>query len=93
MANASLLFIDPKLTSSAEITAFQRLHAKKLPDFPLQVIDFFSSVFEDLQLISKHRVVILPTYIAITQPNKVAFKVSGRFPTAMNLELLASGDK
>jgi hypothetical protein len=93
MATASLLFIDPRLTRDAEVTAFQRLHVKKMPGVQLQVIDFFSSKFEDLQLISKHRVVSLPTYVATIQPNKVAFRVSGRFPTAANLDLLSYEDK
>jgi hypothetical protein len=93
MANASLLFVDPKQTSTADIDDFKQLHAQKLPEVPLQVISFFSSKFEDLQLISKHRVVSLPTYVATTPQNRTAFRISGNLPTANSLDLLTGEGK
>jgi len=88
MANASLLFYDPKKTPTQEVDAFREVFASRFPKEALVVINFFSSKFEDLQLISKHRVVSLPTFVSVTQSNKVAFRVAGRFPTAHNLNLI-----
>jgi hypothetical protein len=90
MANASLLFYDGKQTVAADVMAFRDLHKECLPDVPLQTINFFSSKFEDLQLISKHRVVSLPTYVSVNTTNKVAFRIAGRLPTANNLDMLNS---
>lgn len=92
MANASLLFIDPKQTKDAELASFGRLHTKKLPAVPLRIINFFSSGFEDLQIISKHRIVLLPTYVIVTHQNKSIFRVSGKLPTAEILNLLSRED-
>ena len=88
MANASLLFYDPKKTPTSEVDAFREVFVHRFPRETLVVINFFSSKFEDLQLISKHRVVSLPTFVSVTPSNKVAFRVAGKFPTAHNLELV-----
>lgn len=90
---ASLLFVDLKQTSIDDVNEYEALHKDLLPDLQLSIINFFSSKHEDLQLISRHRVVLLPTFVVIGQANKVVFKLSGRLPTNRNLELLREGIK
>jgi hypothetical protein len=88
---ASLLFIDQKQTSADEVNEYEALHKEIFPDLPLKIINFFSAKFEDLQLISRHRVVLLPTFVVVGPSNKVMFKLSGRLPTSKDLELLREG--
>jgi hypothetical protein len=61
--------------SKGEASAFVGLLTEQQAAQTCQAINFFSSKLEDLSLVSKYRVVTLPTVIALDAHSRVIFRM------------------
>jgi hypothetical protein len=57
-----------------------------------RAINFFSSTVEDLALISKYRVVTLPTLVMLNDKNKLVFRMVNSLPVAQTITFVDSPD-
>ena len=92
MIKSSILFVSNEEVSNHDLEMFIKCHDECLPDIKLKIVDFFSSKFEDLQLVSKYRVVSLPTYVGVANNSKALFRIAGRLPTSDDLSVLTHED-
>lgn len=74
MLKQAILFIDYDRTTVTERMSYCRRMNDCLGIIGV-TINFFSSVLEDLAIISKHRVVSLPTFIALDERGKVSTRL------------------
>jgi hypothetical protein len=68
---SAILFLDFDKQTLAERDTI-RFRLNRL--LPTKVINFFSSELDELAIISKHRVVSLPTYLLVDEKNKVKMR-------------------
>lgn len=88
MIKHALLFVDFERSTPAE----RNVWAQTLTDglyVSNQIVDFFTSDLDKLAIISKHRVVSLPTLIVLDERNKVFARILS-MPTVDELRNLTT---
>jgi hypothetical protein len=87
MQSIALFFYDHKKTPAVGPDAVKAAVASANPDIQTRLIKFFSSDLDDLALVSRYRIVSLPTFIAVNG-KEVIMRITGRLPNQDELNLL-----
>jgi thioredoxin-related protein len=87
MQSIALFFYDHKKTPAIGPDAVRTAVASANPDVEVKLIRFFSSDLDDLALISRYRIVSLPTFI-VADGKEVLMRIAGRIPLQNELEML-----
>lgn len=98
MVTTAILFYDPAMMSTPLANAY--ISAVKVAfnrDINSIAVNFFSSKQEDLALVSRHRVVSLPTLVLLNGKNKVLTRCTTELPVPESLLIVETpvveGDK
>jgi thioredoxin-related protein len=87
MQPTALFFYDHKKTPVAGSDAVQAAVAATNPYIKVRLVKFFSSDLDDLAMVSRYRVVSLPTFIVV-DGKEVLMRIAGRLPTTVEINLL-----
>lgn len=83
MNKTVILFFDPDQTKREDAKQYVD-SVKERTGANSMAVNFFSSSMDDLALVSKHRVVALPTIVVLTKN-----KVTARFLSLVDMDVLA----
>lgn len=89
--NLAYLFLDFAKHRADERSDIAERIKSGLPNHELKVVNFFSSLVDDLLIVSKHRVVSLPTFVVLDDKKKPRVRTL-KIPSDQTLAAIAAVD-